>query len=212
VPKTVLDVSSETVWAFTIALVAQTFHMVEHVAQVYEHAVLGWTIGASHGIIFFLDFEWNHFLFNTTYFIALLFVFVSCGFYSSKGLASQNKLALYAFNIGLLIQGYHVIEHSVRMIQYFQTGCTPCKGILGQYFDGIYLHALINTLVYVLPLLAFFLYGFLGRVMSIVRRSKTRVGVPNLSVPPKDRHPNLFHPQRLSAKRVTVHRHLWTRA
>lgn len=152
--------SRPVVYAFTAALMVQTFHMVEHVAQVYQHAILGLGIKDSHGILFFLDLEWNHFIFNSLYFALLAAVFFSCGFHRRGGPATGKRLACIAFSAAFMIQGYHVVEHTVRMFQFFQIGCTPCKGILGNFFDGIYLHAALNTFVYLLPLIAFIVYGF----------------------------------------------------
>lgn len=149
-----------TLYIFAAALIGQTFHMIEHAAQVYQHAILGLSISESHGILFFLDLEWNHLIFNALYVGLLAVVFFQCRFYQTSGAVSERRLACLAFNAGFLVQGYHTIEHSVRMIQLFQVGCTPCPGILGRFFDGVYLHAVFNSLVYLLPLIAFFAYGF----------------------------------------------------
>lgn len=149
-----------TVYVFAIALILQTFHITEHLAQVYQHAVIGLSIPQSHGILFFLDFEWNHFIFNSVYFIVLGVIFIQCRFFDGHGPAGEKRLASLAFTAGFLIQGYHVIEHSVRMTQFYQTGCTPCAGILGRFFDGVYLHFTLNAAVYILPLIAFLAYGF----------------------------------------------------
>lgn len=54
--------------------------------------------------------------------------------------------------LGFLLQGYHVVEHTVRMGQFFQLGCTPCPGILGWYVDLVYLHFTTNTATWLLPL------------------------------------------------------------
>ena len=170
ISTTALGTGTWTVSVFTAALAAQTFHMIEHVAQLYQHGILGWSIPASRGLVFFLDFEWNHWFFNATYLVLLFYVFLQCKFYDSNGPASQRRFACYAFNAGLLVQGYHVIEHTVRIAQFLQTGCDPCKGILGWYFDGVYLHATLNTIVYALPLAAFFVYGFHSKMLSIVGR------------------------------------------
>lgn len=154
------------VYAFSVAMVLQTFHMIEHVAQVYQHAILGLSIAESHGILFFLDLEWNHMIFNAMYLGLLAIVFFQCSFYKTNGAVSQKRLACLAFNVGFAIQGYHVIEHAVRMVQFLQTGCTPCRGILAWFFDGVYLHAIFNTLVYVLPLITFIAYGFHLRMLG----------------------------------------------
>lgn len=140
-----------------IALMAQTFHYVEHVAQVYQHWKLGLSIAESKGILFFLDLEWNHFIFNTLYLVLL--IIVSFNLHKLKGYFG-SRAALVVLDTCLFVQGYHSIEHAVRMVQYFSTGCTPCKGILGFYFDGVYLHFLFNTLVLILPLISFFMLGF----------------------------------------------------
>lgn len=163
-----LDAGRTTVFVFTAALVAQTFHMVEHVAQIYQHAILGLSVRDSHGILFFLDLEWNHFVFNSLYFGLLAFVFFQCKFYRTNGPAGEKRFACYAFLAGLSIQSYHVFEHSVRIIQFLQTGCTPCPGILGRFFDGVYLHGMFNTVVYVLPLLAFISYGFHWKALRVI--------------------------------------------
>jgi hypothetical protein len=149
-----------TVYVFAAAMLAQTLHYSEHVVQLYQHAVLGLSISQSHGLVYFLDFEWNHFVFNSAYFLALGVVFLQCKFYQIREPAGGVRFASLAFTTGFFVQGYHVIEHSVRIVQFYQTGCTPCPGILGRYFDGVYLHFLFNSVVYVLPLIAFIAYGF----------------------------------------------------
>lgn len=140
---------------FLIAVVVQTFHQIEHFSQIYQRLWLG--VGPQHarGILFFLDVEWNHFLFNLSYF-ALLSVLAFIILYSVdlKSYLKQAQLGtvgLWCFTIGFLIQGYHVFEHTVRMGQFFQLGCTPCSGILGQFFDIAYLHFTFNTLTWLLP-------------------------------------------------------------
>lgn len=155
-----------TIYAFTVAMLLQTFHMIEHVAQAYQHGVLGLSISESHGILFFLDLEWNHRVFNALYFALLAVVFFQCNFYKTLGAVKERRASCLSFDVGFLIQGYHVVEHSVRMIQYLQKGCTPCPGILGQLFDGVYLHAIFNTTVYILPLIAFLSYGFYLRALN----------------------------------------------
>ena len=146
-----------TTITFLAALVIQFFHWIEHVAQVYQHMWLGLSIKESRGILFFLDLEWNHLVFNTLYLALLIIVWQGVRRFASFG---RNNVAIYALGGGILIQGYHVIEHIVRIVQYFQIGCTPCKGILGWYIDGVYLHFIFNALVLALPLIAFCLLVF----------------------------------------------------
>ncbi|TSC78958.1 MAG: hypothetical protein G01um101429_634 [Parcubacteria group bacterium Gr01-1014_29] len=145
-----------------LALVVQGFHWIEHLAQVYQHWWLGLPIKESKGILFFLDLEWNHFVFNSAYFVLLVVVWFLLRNVSSR-------VAMRLLIVGTLIQGYHLIEHAVRIWQHIQTACEPCKGILGWYIDGVYLHFAFNTLVLLLPLIAFI---FLIRPLLKIRYNK----------------------------------------
>ncbi len=135
-------------------LLFQTLHEVEHIAQFYQRWWLGAGPQEAHGILFFLDVEWNHFIFNAVYFpmlaVALFFLLFHPQF---RSLRQQRigRIGLGFFVLGFLIQGYHVVEHTVRMAQFFQLGCTPCPGILGWYLDLVYLHFVLNTATWLLP-------------------------------------------------------------
>jgi len=158
------EIPRSGLFVFITASILQAFHIVEHIAQIYQHLILGLSISESHGIIFFLDLEWNHFVFDAlVYFSLLAFVFWRCKFYRLG-----NKSAIL-FSVGLGIQTYHAFEHTVRMIQYYQTGCTPCLGVMGNFFDLVYLHGFLNLIVYILTLV-----GFLGVYKRLVARSSTR--------------------------------------
>ena len=157
-----------TLLIFLGALAIQFFHWIEHIAQVYQHMWLALSIKESRGILFFLDLEWNHLIFNALYLVLLIIVWQR-----ARGSAhfGGNNLAKYTLGGGMLIQGYHTIEHIVRIAQYFRTGCAPCKGILGWYIDGVYLHFTFNTFVLVLPLIAFCLIVFRSNEESETKRA-----------------------------------------
>lgn len=160
------NASPITIYLLAMGLAAQTFHMTEHFGQLYQHAILGWSIKASAGIVYFLNLEWNHFTFNLLYLLLLGYSFVALKFYRRDSLASQVQWAAWAFTIAFIVQIYHTFEHTVRINQFLSTGCTPCPGILGRYVDGIYLHFVLNSMVYVLPLAAFLGYGFHRRIRA----------------------------------------------
>jgi len=142
-----------TMVLFSLALVYQLFHWIEHVAQVYQHWLRAMPAAKSHGILFFLDFEWNHFVFNTGYFVVLLVVLVLL--ITKRRAFDIRAPALWLLIIGTAMQGYHQIEHIVKISQHLALRCEPCPGILGKTFDGVYLHFTLNTLVLLLPLAAF---------------------------------------------------------
>lgn len=134
---------------FVLALLVQALHEVEHVAQVYQRLWLGMGPQQAHGILFFLDVEWNHFLFNLGYLLLLSLVALYLLIHPTF---AREQLGKKLFWTGFFIQAYHVVEHTVRMGQFFELGCTPCPGILGWYFDLAYLHFAFNTAALLLPL------------------------------------------------------------
>ncbi len=163
-------------WVLAIfggGLLYQLFHWIEHVAQVYQHWLLGINIAGSHGILFFLDFEWNHFVFNTLYFIALLIVFFCGDFYSQRNASWRHRIVFFLLLLALLIQGYHQVEHIVKITQHYTNNCEPCPGILGKVTDGIYLHFAFNTTVLALPLFVFFYGGYFKKLLQVVLSKQT---------------------------------------
>ena len=153
-----IQITKAAAWIFCIALILQGFHMVEHFAQMYQFFVLQVPAFAAHGILFFLDLEWNHFHFNLAYFLLLAYVFVWGKFYDPKEFSGRNPIPRYCFLTGFFVQGYHVLEHTARIGQFIQSGCTPCEGIIGWYFNGILFHFTINSITWILPLVAFVSY------------------------------------------------------
>lgn len=149
---------------FAGALVYQIFHWIEHVAQVYQHWWLGISLLESHGILFFFDFEWNHFVFNSIYLLGLTIVFWRGGLYKTSTFGGKEAIAVKIFFAGLILQLYHQVEHSVKIYQHISRGCEPCPGILGWYVDGIYLHFFFNTAVLISPLVAFFVLGYFNKL------------------------------------------------
>ncbi|MEM3119566.1 MAG: hypothetical protein QXZ57_01380 [Nitrososphaerota archaeon] len=133
------------------AFITQTLHMIEHSAQMYQHVVLGLPAKLSNGLLFFLDLEWNHFLFNTLYLTFLIIIFARLKPWLTTGLSEKEMLPIL-FTTGLFIQSYHVLEHTYRMYEFLTIGCTPCSGILGRFFDMVHFHFFLNLAAY--PLIA----------------------------------------------------------
>lgn len=154
---------------FAAALAYQILHWVEHLAQFYQHWWLGLSLLHSHGILFFFDFEWNHFTFNTLYWLGLIAVFFGSGMHRAGHPARRKALVFWGFLLGgVAVQSYHQIEHFVKIYQHLTVGCEPCPGILGYALDGIYLHFTLNTIILIFPLAAFIAYGLPARVLSLV--------------------------------------------
>lgn len=149
------------------AIVLQTFHMIEHIVQLHQHAILGWGVKDSSGWIAALNLEEIHWIYNVSYFLLLGIVFKNCSFFTLKERPKIVRVSIILFNFAFVLQGYHVLEHTVRMTQYFYTQCTPCAGILGAHVDGIYLHFVLNFLVFVYPIGVFFALGFHKQLLKL---------------------------------------------
>lgn len=159
-PKDLLWWNRTAWYLLFVALVIQFFHYTEHLTQIYQHWWHGLPIKESGGILYFLNLEWNHLIFNATYLVLLSLALIAYVILKRKSypLASSFRTALYLLGITLAIQGYHVMEHIIRVGMHLKTGCEPCPGILGKFVDGIYLHFTFNTIVFLLPLVAGFMF------------------------------------------------------
>lgn len=148
-------------WLFVLVVAYQVFHHIEHIAQVYQYVFVGLPALESAGILWFFNIEWNHFVFNAGYFIGLAVVLLAVmGILRRKRSLEKTSLALIM--AALAVQGWHFLEHIVRIAKHMITGCEPCGGILDTLFGWglIHLHFVFNTLALLLTVTAFFWFGF----------------------------------------------------
>jgi hypothetical protein len=148
---------------FVILLAIQGFHLVEHVTQVVQRYLLGIPNGA--GILGSVaDIEPVHFLYNAGYFALLVLVCVQLGLVRD-GPDRVGRLVFALLVFTLLFQGYHVVEHVAKLIQYLQLGMqNGTGGILGTgpgalapLFPVPLLHLGYNLIAYLPVVLAFVL-------------------------------------------------------
>lgn len=112
----------------------QLVHQGEHAAQVVQAKLLG--RDAAHGIAgAAFDNEWVHLEFNTLL-LAVLVIVVVAG-------RVRNRPMLFA----LAVQGYHEIEHVVKVVQYVRDAATPAPGLAGAAADLVWFHFSINLVV-----------------------------------------------------------------
>ena len=137
---------SRFVYLFALTVLIQALHLVEHGAQVFQKFVLH--IVPAHGLIGALDLEQIHFGFNVLYLATLAIVMVGWFHFGSQ-LCSRPK-ALAALLVGTVaLQSYHMVEHTVKLVQFLATGIQGTPGIAGMHIDGVIFHALMNTAVFV---------------------------------------------------------------
>jgi hypothetical protein len=135
----------------------QTFHMAEHGLQTYQKYRLG--MDQAHGLLgHYFDSDWIHLAFNLGLGVAFALV---AWLAVRTGAADGTAWNLYL--AGMVAQGYHIVEHAVKWTQSAFLGHDPALGILGNWYQLIPLHLVLNGIVYLLAtpyLLRFVLQGW----------------------------------------------------
>lgn len=134
---------------FTAAVIIQSLHMVEHVAQVIQKFWL--KLPEAHGLLGMFDFEWVHFAYNGALLLTLYILVFGC----IRLFQTHGTPIFYTFIAGVAVQSYHMIEHIVKIVQHIQTGLHGTPGILGNFINPVWFHFSINLLVLVLVIIPF---------------------------------------------------------
>jgi hypothetical protein len=137
-----------------MGLLIQTFHMGEHLLQVFRVHFDG--VPSKGGIVgSVVETEWVHFGYNLAVLTGLGAV-VAARF---RGWTPRGRVDIgdALLSVATLVQAYHVVEHSVKLTQHLVTGAKVNPGILGGPIDLVWLHFAINLSVYA---------GFLGALIA----------------------------------------------
>jgi hypothetical protein len=128
-----------------LGLAVQTFHMIEHSLQLYRVRVDG--IPSRGGIVGpVVEAEWIHFFYNAAVLVGFLLVVAArkTGWQPPGRREIGDRILL----AGLVLQAYHAIEHSAKLVQHLSSGAKVNHGILGGEIDLVLLHFSINLGVY----------------------------------------------------------------
>jgi hypothetical protein len=79
-------------------------------------------------------------------------------FYYGSQVSKNWKVFGIALVVTVLVQSYHMAEHTAKLVQFVETMMQGTPGILGAHFDGVIFHAVMNTAVFV-PVVIVFLFG-----------------------------------------------------
>jgi hypothetical protein len=157
---------------FTVLLVYQFFHQAEHVTQMYQFQFLGFTVQESHGFVWFLDEEWNHFVFNVGYMlgIGVIFSFLMRALKRDGIPYSVGSIGLMV--VFLVMEGWHCVEHTYRLLHHIQGLCVTCSGIVDGFFgiNRLLYHFWMNFLALVLPLAVYVWFGLHRRIAGALQR------------------------------------------
>lgn len=146
--------------ALLVGLLVQTFHMAEHWVQVYRVYSDGVpSRGSLVGSL--VDTEWVHLVYNAAVlgFLGLVLSARLRGWMA----ASPSRWADAILTSAVVIQGYHLVEHSLKVYQHVTTGAKVNPGIVGRHIDLVWFHFGINLAVYVGFAAACFAYLRLAR-------------------------------------------------
>ena len=154
---------------FLEMVVLQGIHEVEHIVQVFQRTALVNAKGAGMlGSAF--DIEPVHMVYNLAFLALLGAVYLGC-LRNRSIIPRKADTVMVLLTVSFFFQGFHTVEHIVKMWQYFTLGVNGTPGIFGYWVPVVYLHLGYNTALYVPVVIAFFLGGFhveAGRVLSNV--------------------------------------------
>ena len=151
---------------FTLLVAVMAGHELEHVIQILQKNAVGAACpNDCRGLLgFAFDLEWVHFVYNTTIFAALAAIYVDGRMWRSEW---RTRFGWVMLSTGLVIQGYHVVEHVAKLDQWLANGHhSPTPGLLGQRFSLVELHFTLNTVVFALVLGGYFGLGFHQRAWA----------------------------------------------
>jgi hypothetical protein len=128
-----------------VGVVVQSFHMLEHVVQLSRVFADG--VPSRGSLVGSLaDTEWVHLVYNGAVLAGLGFVLHLRRHGWDPGGANVVGDRLVASVA--LVQGYHFVEHAVKVFQHVTTGAKVNPGILGHEINLVLLHFGINAAVY----------------------------------------------------------------
>ena len=121
-----------------LAFAVQTAHHAEHVTQLIQIYALGFKPPEAHGLLgSVFDFEWVHFLYNLGLEVALIGLWLGYRRVRQADPAGVSRRGFGLLTGLVLFQGYHSVEHIVKLYQYlfvpfYQFGLRPPPGFLPQ--------------------------------------------------------------------------------
>lgn len=177
---------------FLWLVLVQSFHFLEHCVQLVQRYIFNDPNG--NGLLGNLaGFEQLHFGYNSLFLIGLLCVYTNVSL-ASRPVWWRPRLVARLLAAAVAIQGYHEVEHALRMLQvlgWMHASAAPAgplssepPGFLGQWFNGALLHWALNGVVDVLPAAAFVFGGFQWQ-LNTTRNSKTSQFAAPASVAPQ---------------------------
>jgi hypothetical protein len=148
-------------------VVLQGFHFFEHCVQLVQQFWLNDPNG--NGLLGNLaNFEVVHFGYNTLFLAGLVWLYVELSLAAWPAWA-HHRLVMGLVAGAVAVQGYHEMEHVLRLLQVLGYVPVPPSadlvsgeppGLIGRWVNSLVAHWALNGIVEALPLAAFFVGGF----------------------------------------------------
>lgn len=143
---------------YLFLVVVATGHFIEHILQMFQFYV--WHTHPWGLIGQIADREWLHIWYNLPAYLIILAIYLTVRKHISD--SPQLDTSIKALTVFLWIQGYHLVEHIVKIYQYFTTGIEPAPGILGNIISLVPLHFVLVIVTYALIMIVFVRSPFFG--------------------------------------------------
>lgn len=139
-------------------MIAATAHFAEHILQMVQ--VYLWHVNPWGIIGQIADREWLHIWYNLPSYLVILWIY----FAIRKNVPDFYRVdvSMKALTLFVWIQGYHLLEHTVKIYQYFTTGIEPASGILGNVVPLVPLHFMLVIVTYMLTMFVFVRSSLVG--------------------------------------------------
>lgn len=147
---------SLALWVYLLLVIG---HFSEHVAQLYQVIILGWTSREAGGLLGLqfsglAEAELLHTAYNSFQLTGLLVL--AFGF-------EKSKIARRWWFVALIMQSWHWLEHVLLQVQYltgyYLFNAEKQTSLLEWFFPRIELHFVYNLLVFIPTILAISIYS-----------------------------------------------------
>lgn len=143
-----------TAWFFLVLVCYQAFHQLEHTIETVQLQLLGHD--ESDTLLNGVDFEWLHFGANALLLYGLVAVVVGAGSAARARWRAERRWGWWAMVAALVVQSYHVFDHTVRLVEYVSSGGDKDPaGTLTRVVNPVWFHFGINLTVLVGMIAAF---------------------------------------------------------
>lgn len=166
-----------TAWFFLTLVCYQAFHQVEHAIEAVQLNVLHHR--EARTLINGIDFEYVHFGANALLLYGLFAVVIGAGGRTREWLRTEHRWGWLAMITALVVQSFHVFDHTVRLIEYVQSGGQAPEGTFTVWLNPVWFHFGINLTVLVGMTCAFFGMGMHRSLRAGPAGSRTPAGPPS---------------------------------